>query len=278
VPKIVELSFQYHLVEYELLFGDEERGASAANRVLNEVDMGNLYQFDRLLNHLYSIGKLDPKYSTLFIEQYVQQPEEEIPLSSQLFYIRLLYVQGQNVQALERLDAILAFSRENQNYLRLVEAAILKIVIVQQQGDHVRRLVHNCLLEALHYARQNKILQPFYTDRNVLYPLLAAYHAEASNKISLDERHFLELVIDLCQVGQVELNNHTQEDKELLLLTNRELEVLNELAKGCTKAEIASHLFISVATVKTHMMNIFGKLGVSTRLGAVEEGRRRGWI
>ena len=276
VPKIVELSFQYHLVEYELLFGNEEKGISDANRVLNEVDMGNLYQFDRLLNHLHSIGKLDSKYSKLFIEQYRQQSEGEISLSSQLFYIRLLDHQGEHDHALQRVDYILAFSRENQNYLRLVEAAILKITMLVRQGEKAKRLIHNCLLEALHYARQNKILEPFFTDRATLYPLLVAYNANSLVNITLEERQFLQLVIEVCYVEKIQQSSGLQANKELL--TNRELEVLMELAKGCTNAEIASHLFISVATVKTHMMNIFGKLEVSTRLGAVEMGRRRGWI
>lgn len=276
VPMVVELSYQFHLVEYELLFGDEDKGASRANHVLSDVGIGNMNQFDRLLNHLQSIGKLDSKYSTLFLEHYRQQPEGEISLSSQLFYIRLLDHQGEHDHALQRVDHILAFSRENQNYLRLVEAAILKITMLVRQGENVKRLIHNCLLEALHYARQNKILQPFFTDRATLYPLLVAYNADSSVNITLEERQFLQLVMEICMTEDIEQNSNIQTSKELL--TNRELEVLIELAKGCTNAEIASHLFISVATVKTHMMNIFGKLEVSTRLGAVEEGRRRGWI
>lgn len=276
VPSVVELSYRFHLVEYELLFGDEENGVRLANQVISDAGIGNFNQFDRLLNHLYSIRRLDSKYSALFTEQYRQQPEGEISLSSQLFYIRLLHSQGEHDHALQLVDHILAFSRENQNYLRLVEAAILKITMLVRQGENVKRLIHNCLLEALHYARVNKILQPFFTDRATLYPLLVAYNADSSANITSEEREFLQRVIEVCFVEPIQQNPDLQTSKELL--TNRELDVLSELAKGCTNAEIASHLFISVATVKTHMMNIFGKLEVSTRLGAVEEGRRRGLI
>lgn len=276
VPVVVELSYQFHLAEYELLFGGEDQGVARANSFLNDVTIGNLNQFDRLINHIYSIGKLDPKHSTSFIEHYVQQPQQEISLSSQLLYTRLLHGKGEHANALERVDDILAFSRANQNYLRLVEADILKIVMLIQQGSNTGRIIQHCLLEALYYARQNTILQPFYTDREIVYPLLVAYQADSSVKITTEERQFLQLVMNLCTLNQVQLSSKLQNNKELL--SDREHEVLLELAKGCTNAEIASHLYISVATVKTHIMNIFGKLGVSTRLAAVEEGRRRGWV
>jgi len=52
-------------------------------------------------------------------------------------------------------------------------------------------------------------------------------------------------------------------------LTVREVEVLQLLAKGSTNAEIANALFISEATVKTHISNIFTKLALRDRVQAV---------
>ncbi len=49
----------------------------------------------------------------------------------------------------------------------------------------------------------------------------------------------------------------------------RELEVLSLVAKGRTNAEIGAALSISEATVKTHLLRVFGKLGVSDRTAAV---------
>lgn len=52
-------------------------------------------------------------------------------------------------------------------------------------------------------------------------------------------------------------------------LSAREIEVLREVASGNTNAELADRLHISQATVKTHLLHIYSKLGVSDRAAAV---------
>ncbi|GHB79821.1 DNA-binding response regulator [Streptomyces cirratus] len=52
-------------------------------------------------------------------------------------------------------------------------------------------------------------------------------------------------------------------------LTDRELDILTQLARGLGNRDIARALFISEATVKTHLGRIYDKLGVDTRAGAV---------
>jgi DNA-binding NarL/FixJ family response regulator len=61
-------------------------------------------------------------------------------------------------------------------------------------------------------------------------------------------------------------------------LSNRELEVLKLVAEGASNSEIASRLHISQATVKSHLIHIFGKLGVSDRTAAVTVALQRGLL
>jgi len=62
------------------------------------------------------------------------------------------------------------------------------------------------------------------------------------------------------------------------VLTSREKEVINLMAKGYTNTEIANKLGISVGTVRTHVTNILQKLNVHSRRDAVREAERRGWL
>jgi len=61
-------------------------------------------------------------------------------------------------------------------------------------------------------------------------------------------------------------------------LSERELEVLRLMAKGKSNKEIATALFISEGTVKSHGKSIFAKMNVSSRTEAVTEATRRGFL
>lgn len=61
-------------------------------------------------------------------------------------------------------------------------------------------------------------------------------------------------------------------------LSTREVELLELLTTGLSNQQIARQLFISVATVKTHLVHIYQKLGVDNRTAAVREASARGIV
>lgn len=61
-------------------------------------------------------------------------------------------------------------------------------------------------------------------------------------------------------------------------LSAREIEVLHLVAKGASNREIGKSLHISTATVKTHLIHIYGKLGVDDRTAAVTKALEKGII
>jgi DNA-binding NarL/FixJ family response regulator len=75
-------------------------------------------------------------------------------------------------------------------------------------------------------------------------------------------------------VGQVRAPRAADEET----LSQRELEVLELVARGAGNREAAARLFISEATVKTHLVHIYAKLGVSDRAAAVAVGYDRGLL
>ena len=63
-----------------------------------------------------------------------------------------------------------------------------------------------------------------------------------------------------------------------VVLTSREREILALTAQGLLAPEIGRRLYLSPATIKTHLQRLYGKLGVSDRAAAVAEAMRRGLL
>ncbi len=61
-------------------------------------------------------------------------------------------------------------------------------------------------------------------------------------------------------------------------LSARETEVLKLVSAGLTNADIGKRLFISEATVKTHLLRVFNKLDVADRTAAVTTAMRHGLL
>ena len=66
--------------------------------------------------------------------------------------------------------------------------------------------------------------------------------------------------------------------KPAAVLSDREIEVVRLLARGRSNRDIAADLFLSEATVKTHLVRIYRKLSAGNRAGAVSEALRRGLL
>jgi DNA-binding NarL/FixJ family response regulator len=67
-------------------------------------------------------------------------------------------------------------------------------------------------------------------------------------------------------------------DGRLADLSARQVEILRLVAQGNTNKEIARSLYISEATVKTHLVHVFGKLGAESRTAAVSIARAEGLL
>ena len=74
--------------------------------------------------------------------------------------------------------------------------------------------------------------------------------------------------------GRLEARENAPDDA----LSSREAEVLTLVADGMSNRDIARKLFLSEATVKSHLVHIFTKLQVSSRTAAVASARERGAI
>jgi two-component system, NarL family, response regulator LiaR len=74
------------------------------------------------------------------------------------------------------------------------------------------------------------------------------------------------------------LEDDLQQVLDTYPLTTRELEVLELIVSGCSNAQIADRLYITVGTVKTHVRNILGKLCADDRTQAAVRALRAGLV
>lgn len=70
----------------------------------------------------------------------------------------------------------------------------------------------------------------------------------------------------------------SENDKQLVELSPREIEVLEHLSKGLKNKLIADNLFLSVSTVKKHIENIFTKLQVHNRIEAIQKAKSNNYL
>lgn len=138
------------------------------------------------------------------------------------------------------------------------------IVILTVRDDEEK------LFEAIRSGAQGYLLKNIHS-REMLEMLRGALRGEAAIPPRLAGR-MLEEFRRMSRQGRPSTGDEPD------LLTPRELEVLGCVAQGMTDKEIATHLTLSLHTVKTHLRNILSKLQVRSRREAVRLAKDRGIV
>jgi LuxR family maltose regulon positive regulatory protein len=147
-----------------------------------------------------------------------------------------------------------------------VEAALLYAEALVAQGD--RPLAGPWIARALEVAVQDDIRRPFSARGRAAYELLRAWQPEDPRHQRLAEEFVASLAIPALALEGVDAAAPAEP------LTERELTVLRYLQGMMSTAEIASVLFVSINTVKTHIKSIYRKLGAGRRREAVERAHQ----
>jgi DNA-binding NarL/FixJ family response regulator len=126
------------------------------------------------------------------------------------------------------------------------------------------------LFEAIRNGAQGYLLKSIRS-RDLVALLRGAVHGESAISPALGGR----MLEEFRRLAQMEAR---LPGEEATALTQREQEVLSQVAEGASDQEIAEALSISIHTVKTHMRNILGKLHLSHRHEAALYALREGLI
>lgn len=165
-------------------------------------------------------------------------------------------------QLVELLDYIFRCAQE-VNYQRdLILILILQALAFDLQGEQAAAI--EALTQAVELARPCRFMRAFLDREPALIPLL----------VQVDDPYARQL----AQIMRQELPAQGVDAPDLLDLTSRELEVLQEIMAGLSNKEIEAKLVISRNTVRTHIKNLYSKLAVTSRTQAIKKARELGIV
>lgn len=169
--------------------------------------------------------------------------------------------------------AVVGEAADGAEALIMVARLAPDVVLMDLRMPGVDGVAATCQIRGAHPATRVLVLTTYDTDADIL----RAVEAGATGYLLKDaQREDLVAAVRAAGRGETVLappvaarlvNRMRGPAQEAL--TSRELEVLAAVARGLTNADIGRELFIGEATVKTHLLHVFGKLGVDDRTRAV---------
>jgi LuxR family transcriptional regulator, maltose regulon positive regulatory protein len=209
--------------------------------------------------------------------------DSELGYVQQLTLVRLRLAQSHNDsggQLLGEASAMLAQllpAVETRGWTRyLIEILVLQALASQGQGDRQGALT--AIEHALTLAAPEDYVRVF-VDEGVP---IAALLAEVANRALLVAGYAARLLEAFPNQGRTTNDKGPNHSSAALRpsslvepLSDRELEILNLIAAGRSNQEVADTLVIAVSTVKKHINNLYGKLGVQSRTQALVRAREQ---
>lgn len=189
--------------------------------------------------------------------------------------IELLLAQGRDAQAARLLARETRTARTASHDARLVELELDCATLALRREDYGLSVRH--ITRAIRLAAARRIVRPF-TDHAATVAAVIGKVKVSAWGFALDEerRFFAETCRAVSADGQAVpgpvLAVHDQ-PQLLAPLTPRELELLGFIHAGLSNQQLADRTDVSVTTVKWHLQNLYGKLGVCSRSAAVARAR-----
>jgi LuxR family maltose regulon positive regulatory protein len=189
-----------------------------------------------------------------------------------MVFARILIAQGRSDEATRLLQRLLEAAEAGGRTSNVVEILNLQSLALQVGDDPDQAIT--TLGKALTVAKPCGFVRVFVDEGPPMARLL--YEAAARGIAPDYARRLLGAFPDGEPEQASPLDAQAPEPDLIEALSDRELEVLELIANGLTNPEITSRLFISLNTVKAHCRNIYGKLGVNSRMQAATRAKALG--
>ena len=205
------------------------------------------------------------------------EPDDPLTYRDTALYLalaRVLLAQGRQRsdralirQAIDLLDRLLGLSEQAGAMGRVIEILVTKALALQALGDTESAL--NALQRALVLAEPEGYVRTFLDQGEAIGPLL---HAALKRNLSVE---YVRRLLGVLQEGTGREPSKETPSANVLVepLSARELQILRLLTTHLSSTEIAVELYLSVHTVRTHVKNIYSKLGVHSRGDAIQRAQ-----
>jgi LuxR family maltose regulon positive regulatory protein len=192
-------------------------------------------------------------------------------LYSYIHFARLLLQQNENTRAEELMSEIYVIAKKSNGIERLIDIKLVYVIMFLRRNEHEKALSE--YIDALEMAADENLIIHFLFDLDQMGVLLDdVYIRHAAGRTRIHDSFLQKLrhAVD----SKIKQSKRNQEPG----LSAREIETLKLVADNLTNKEIAERAFVSINTVKTHLKNIFIKLDVNNRSGAVAKAKKMGLL
>jgi LuxR family transcriptional regulator, maltose regulon positive regulatory protein len=185
-------------------------------------------------------------------------------LYSYIHFARLLLLRNDDNRAEELLSELYAIAEKSNGIERQIDLKLVYTLMYLKRDEHEKAVSE--YIDALELAADENLLIHFLFDLDKMGVLQNdVYRRYAAGKTRITD--------SFMQKFRQAVDSKIRQSKGSrdLGLSAREIETLKFMAEDLSNQEIADRLFVSVNTVKTHLKNIYMKLGVDSRAKAVKK-------
>jgi ATP/maltotriose-dependent transcriptional regulator MalT len=227
-------------------------------------------------------GKVDKAVeATAFDGEEFQNPsinahegaEELYQLATALIKSRVLLATGHADQACRVISSALATAARTNRRAYKVELLIVRSRAEAAAGKS--RRAHRTLLEALTEASPLGLVQLFFDEGPELAAALQVVMPTLTQLPDANQK-FIDLISSAVSPSGTQQSIDEEDLLDPAALTKREIQILRLIEAGFTNEAIAGRLFLSLRTVKWYLYNIYPKLGVKNRTGALAKAKKMG--
>ncbi|MBM7845455.1 LuxR C-terminal-related transcriptional regulator [Herpetosiphon giganteus] len=234
---------------------------AGAKRLLEQTE-----QLARQHNFVQRFAEIAHVRIQLLLREAKLSNAKQLATSHQLAFCQaqIALAQAQPAAAITILTLLQQQSQANNWPDQLVQACCLLALAYAAQGQNAQAI--EWLQQALPLAEANQLIRSLLDYGPVMQQLLHTAQAHGLHSSLIDQA--------------LPMFNHNSsikpQAKLVERLSEREIEVLQQIAAGSTDREIGERLYLSIYTVKVHARNIYAKLEVTNRTQAVARARSLG--